>query len=167
MHALPEFTAIEAGLLPLAHYGKLLSSLYRFHAAVGAAAEAGGLDNLSSAARRLPLLASDLATVGLSSPAAAVTPRSRPCASLLGMLYVAEGSMLGGRVIAQQLDYLFGTTAEGRRFFLGTREDGRSWRRLVVMLDTMDPKGDSLAALIDGAEAAFALFERCVSEDRQ
>ena len=167
MHGLPPFRAIEAGELPLERYRVLLSSLYRFHEALGAAAEASGLSTLSSAGRRLKLLAADLEALGASPPPPAPAAATGSAMAALGALYVGEGSMLGGRVIAGQLDYLFGTAPEGRRFFLGSDEDKFAWRRVVAALDATGNDAESLEEQIDGAEAAFALFERCMGPGLQ
>lgn len=167
MHGLPAFRAIEAGELPLERYRGLLSSLYRFHEALGAAAEAGGLSALSSAGRRLELLATDLEGLGASPPSPGPAAAAGSPMSALGALYVGEGSMLGGRVIARQLDYLFGSSRDGRRFFLGSDEDKFAWRRVVAALEATGGDAESLEEQIAGAEAAFALFERCMGQEPQ
>lgn len=167
MHGLPPFKAIEAGLLPLERYRSLLCALHRFHQALGTAAEATGLSALSSAGRRLTLLAADLATLGASPPGPDAELDAPSRASALGALYVGEGSMLGGRVIARQLDYLFGPAPDGRRFFLGSDEDKFAWRRVVAALDASGADAESLDAQIEGAEGAFALFERCIAQAPQ
>ena len=166
MHALPEFTAIEAGTLSLDDYGRLVATLYRFQDAMGAAAQAGGLGALSGAPRRLPLLAADLAVLGRAAPCPGHGWQSPSRAFLLGGLYVAEGSMLGGKVIARQLDYLFGARLDGRRFFAGTNEDKPAWRRLVALLERECTGAGLLGETVEGAEAAFAFFQRSVEQAR-
>lgn len=164
MHALPEFGAIEAGTLSLSGYRSLLSSLYRFHHTLAAAAEAGAA-GLSSSARRLALLRSDMAALGAAAPPPGLALKRGSATFLLGALYVGEGSMLGGRIVARQLDYLFGTSSEGRRFFLGSTQDKEAWRRLLAALEQSGDEAAALDQLVEGAEAAFALFERCLRGD--
>lgn len=163
MHHLDVFEAIADGSLTPARYGRLLQSLMVFHALVGAGAALAGCRSLSSAARRLVLLDSDLRSLGHAppTPATAWRPRSRPAA--LGALYAAEGSMLGGRVIAGQLDFLFGAGLRGRRFFIGSKADGGRWRNLLAVLETECSADKPLAEAIDGASFAFGLFEQCVT----
>lgn len=162
MHALAQFRGIEGGRLALRDYARLLQALFVYHASVAAAACAQGLAHLSSSARRLELLRLDLAHVGTEDPAHRAEPESRSPAALHGFLYVAEGSMLGGRVIARQLDYLLGSGADGRRFFAGSDEDRQSWPRLLAALRQACRGPADLDDMIRGAEESFGLFERCV-----
>lgn len=119
--------------------------------------------DLSTSPRRQRLLADDLASLGAPAPADEPFAWALPSpAGLYGALYVAEGSALGGRVIARQLDYLFGTSPQGRTFFLGASDTGPRWRRFVDTL-TQEYDEPALPELVAGAEAAFALFERCVT----
>jgi heme oxygenase len=162
LHGLPQFQAISDGRLNRRQYAELLGSLHAFHTAIAAAADAGGLLHLSSSPLRQRLLADDLASLGASMPVGerpAWTAPSRE--ALYGALYVAEGSALGGRVIARQLDYLFGDSPEGRTFFRGADDTGPRWRRFIAALAEFDE--DALSQMVVGAEAGFALFERCLT----
>jgi heme oxygenase len=166
MHELAPFVRIATARLDCQGYAGVLSALWRYHTAIGLAAAGHGLGPLSSSARRTILLEADLAYLG--SP-----ERPRPPAwvlssqeQALGALYVAEGSMLGGRVLARQLDYLFGREPDGRRFFIGRADDRASWQRLNDAL-AGDLRDDAaIAAAIQGAQASFALFEQCLMDDR-
>lgn len=70
--------------------------------------------------------------------------------------------MFGGRVIAGQLDFLLGSSLDGRRFFVGSEGDGQRWRELLAVLETQCAADAALDQAIDGARFAFGLFERCV-----
>ncbi|HZF94376.1 MAG TPA: biliverdin-producing heme oxygenase [Allosphingosinicella sp.] len=159
MHGLPAFRAIEEGRLGFPDYARLLAALARFHGAVGAALEAGPCARFSSAGRRLAALRRDLAHIGAPPPGAPAEWTLPSGGGALGALYVAEGSMVGGRVIARRLDYLFGTAAEGRTFFAGTAEDRPAWRRVLALLGEQRVDEAGRAEMARGAEACFALFE--------
>ena len=164
MHALRPFRLIEAEALTLSGYGRLLGAIERFHRAVHDCARIAGIAAHSSAPRRLALLGLDLEHLEAPTQPMLSPQKTRSIHAAFGWLYVAEGSMLGGRIIASQLDYLLGSGPEGRRFFLGTQEDARSWRRLTRLLDDLDPGEDEMTQMVSGAEAAFAAFEARVME---
>jgi heme oxygenase len=159
MHGLPAFCAIDEGRLGLRDYGRLLGALARFHGAVGAALKAGPCARFSSAGRRLAALRRDLAHIGAPSPQKPAEWTLRSGEAALGALYVAEGSMVGGRVIARRLDYLFGSAAEGRTFFAGGAEDRPAWPRVLALLAEQSGDEAGIAEMTRGAEACFALFE--------
>lgn len=162
LHGLAQFRAIADGRLDRAGYADLLGSLHTYHAVVADAAEAGGLLHLSTSPDRRGLLEADLASLGAAPPCPRVDWNAPSREALYGALYVAEGSALGGRVIARQLDYLFGDSVEGRTFFRGTGDTGPRWRALLGVLARDCDEAD-LPQMIAGAEAGFALFERCVT----
>lgn len=152
LHQAPPFRAIGSGTLRADAYGRLLGQIHAFHTLV------------DRRCPRLALLRSDLADVG--APAAEPprwAPPSAPTA-MLGCRWVALGSAIGGKLLYRQLDYLFGASSAGRRYFLGSGEEARQWRALCLRLEE---EGDSAAArdqLIAGARSAFALFETCIAE---
>jgi heme oxygenase len=163
LHGLPQFQAIADGGLARVDYADLLRSLHAYHTVIAGAAAEGGLLHLSTSPRRRELLAADLASLGahVSDRWPTWTASSRE--ALYGALYVAEGSALGGRVIARQLDYLFGDVAAGRTFFRGAGDTGPRWRAFVAALDEAGEEA-AMPQLVAGAEASFALFERCLAQ---
>jgi heme oxygenase len=162
LHGLAQFRAIAEGRLDREHYAELLRSLHAYHTAIADAAEAGGLLHLSTSPRRRSLLEADLASLGAFPSAKRPTWTARSREALYGALYVAEGSALGGRVIARELDYLFGDAAEGRTFFRGASDTGPRWRAFLSAL-AQDCDEAAMPGLIAGAQASFALFERSVT----
>lgn len=162
MHRLAPFRAILEGTLEADRYPTLLQSLLLFHSTVRAAAADCGWSKYSSAPLRMRLLRRDLRFLGEPAPRPSIAwqPGSRDAA--LGALYAAEGSMLGGRVVAAQLDYLFGSALDGRRFFVGSPDDGARWRNLLAVLEERCAAKSALDQAIGGALLAFGLFERCV-----
>lgn len=111
---------------------------------------------------RTPLLADDLATLGLPLPPPlpfAVTG----AAFAWGVLYVVEGSRLGGAMLARQVD-----PGLPRRYLDATFAAGE-WRSLRIALDTQAQRHgfDWIEDAVRGAEACFALYRRAAafSED--
>ena len=70
--------------------------------------------------------------------------------------------MVGGRVIAGQLDYIFGSAPDGRRFFIGSPGDRARWRTLLAALEEHCATAGAVDRAIGGALFAFDLFEQCV-----
>lgn len=162
MHGLEPFTKIASGTLPVDEYRRLLQSLYLFHSAVGEAADKGGWSRVSSAQRRLELLRSDLSALGGAVPVPVSGWDAGAGKAVLGSLYVAEGSMLGGRVVARQLDFLCGSQEDGRRFFVGDACDRANWSHLTKVLEDQCSQSPALSEAIDGACRTFDWFEQCI-----
>ncbi len=162
MHELEPFRAISDARLPLEEYLRLLQSLLAYHSAIATVAAQFGWSHLSSGARRLPLLRADLRTLAGSNLRQAVEWKPGTPEEVLGALYAAEGSMLGGRVIAGRLDYLFGSSSKGRSYFIGSPDDGASWRNLLAVLELSCASAAGLERATSGALLSFELFEQCV-----
>ena len=142
----------------------LLTRFHGFHAAVEAAAVPLAEDwpELELPRRRKTrALERDLQRAGVAADAIQRLP-SMPTAApsgraaLLGMLYVAEGSTLGGRVIHKECRRR-GLDPAGLSFFdVYGADTGLLWRRFCVVLQA---HGGSAAARTQAAEAAVATFE--------
>lgn len=102
---------------------------------------------------RTPLLAADLATLRQAMPASPGFAGARDGASAWGILYVIEGSRLGGGILAGRV---------GRDLpaaYLGARHRSGEWRGIGDALNTEAARNDE--AWIDRAVAAAdACFER-------
>jgi heme oxygenase len=74
---------------------------------------------------------------------------------------VVEGSALGGRSLAKQLDGLLGEgVIAGRRFFSGHGlATGAVWRDYLADLAAVPDVASEHTAVIDGATETFAIFE--------
>jgi heme oxygenase len=176
LEALPFFTALEAGELPLSAYAGFLRALHTVHAALET--EAGTTREPAVAAvwrdtlRRLPLLERDLAALAPRSlpptPMAEISAHlvaqrirrragEEPC-SLLGYLYVLEGSTLGGGVVRTHAARAYGLTDDtGTAYLRGHgRETKAYWTGFSRRMD--DALGDSavVASVVDAAREAFA-----------
>ena len=160
LHAHPGLAAVQAGTIDLSAYTALLSRLYGFHRAFELTA---GL-----APQRTTWLENDLTALGVSADQRAALPYCSAFAEtalheyILGALYVVEGSALGGRGLARQLDDLLGVGIfAGRHFFSGNgAETGRVWRNYLAQLETVPDVEMKWAAVVDGATETFAIFEQ-------
>jgi heme oxygenase len=155
LHDAPPFMAIARQQLNMSGYTDLLARVAAFHFTVGQDLE---LDNV-----RPRLLARDLELLGSPLPARRHWRSPKTASARLGLAYVVEGSSLGGKVIYRQLDYLFGDSAAGRRFFLGSPSDGPRWRALCRHLELEGRAPRVLDEMICAATSAFALFEQLVA----
>ncbi len=154
---------LMAGTLSQAEYEQLLVIHYRFHQALETAVTTHsdffwGYDRETR--RKTPWLLADLALIGVPVPA----PASGLFAGwtgyqLLGAMYVAEGSTLGGRLIAKALSRTPGLAqiAAASQFFGGYGEQtGPLWKLFGIYL-TGKAKGHE-NEIIDAAARAFGIF---------
>ncbi|MDR6674754.1 biliverdin-producing heme oxygenase [Xanthomonas sp. 1678] len=107
---------------------------------------------------RSPLLAQDLAALQASPPPPSPAPLAPEAGSRWGMLYVVEGSRLGGRVIARRLRQTLGEIAPALAYFELGHGDPASWRRFQQRLEQALPTTALQQAAVDGARAMFAHF---------
>ena len=138
---------------------RLVAQFHRLHADIEAAAspwlaELAGLE--FAARRRTPLLAEDMADLGLPIPASergSIEARSPPEA--LGLMYVVEGSTLGGRVIRREVASR-GVDMVGLGFLdpYGDRV-GERWRSFLAVLEGAVQTPVDTDAVVAGACAGF------------
>ena len=158
LHRAPPFAAIADQQLDLAGYTELMTLIAAFHFTVGEEFERGD--------ERRQMLSQDLELLGLPAPKRLRWNSPKIRSAQLGVAYVVEGSSLGGKVIYRQLDYLFGDSAAGRHFFRGSASDGQRWQALCRALESEGHNPGAIEELIDGAAAAFAFFEKLISQWR-
>jgi len=161
---LPLMQALMHGRLDTEGYAALL----RRHLAVFAAWEhrhAAWLSALAPVWRYRPrtsALQADLAA--LQVPLAACNPalsndlRASDEAACWGMLYVAEGSLLGGRVIARRLRTHQPDLAIALRYFELGGDEPAAWPRFQRLLQNALPDPGALARATAGAGALFDFF---------
>ena len=107
LHSHDGLAAVAAGTIDRASYTALLGRLYGFHHSFE--------QTTQTVPERTRWLESDLAALGVDGgmlaglPRCTVFPASASPDYLLGAGYVVEGSALGGRGLARQLDGLLGT----------------------------------------------------------
>ncbi len=160
LHGHPGLAAVQSGTINPSAYTELLSRLYGFHCSFERVA---GL-----APQRTNWLENDLAALGVDAdkraalPLCAEFPETVRHEYILGARYVVEGSALGGRGLARQLDDLLGVgVAAGRHFFCGHgAETGRVWRDYLARLEAVPHVEMKWIAVVKGATETFAIFER-------
>ena len=152
LHVAAPFQAIAAGALPAERYGRLLGRIHAFHSLV------------DPHTTRLEALEADLEELHALAAVPPLWERPEGAAARLGCDWVALGSAIGGKLIYRQLDYLFGSTSAGRRYFLGSPGEAKAWRALCRRLEEEGSASAPRAEMVAGARSAFALFERCIGE---
>lgn len=172
LHHLPAFASLAAGMLDRRGYARLLARLHGFHrpieAAIARGLEADPLGGGLAGWRRVHLLRSDLIHLGLDDaaidrlPSAAIPSDRVSRAMAMGFLYVVEGSALGGRQLARNLDYLLPTEAkDGRSFLLaGTDRNHVRWRDVCAAIETCGTDKHARVQIVAAAVDAFSSFER-------
>lgn len=111
---------------------------------------------------KAPLIYQDLAY--LSRPASPIqlmlSPDINSIGALIGVLYVVEGSTLGGQHIARALEKHHGLTeANGARFFYGYGEATPSkWVEFISYIESIADQPEECAKAIDNALKTFELF---------
>jgi heme oxygenase len=85
--------------------------------------------------------------------------------ALLGLLYVLEGSTLGGQFIAQHLQLTYGyTRSTGSDFYNGYGEQTKThWQSFITYLNTFSGQPDLAAQAIDSAALSFACFNQALN----
>lgn len=111
------------------------------------------------------LLENDLKTLGFSKTqlhkpfenTASMTP-----AFAMGVLYVVEGSSLGGRVILKNIHTALGHTEEkGATYFAGYgNQTGSKWKSFFNALTAYEAQTNNQEEIIAGAEYAFTTIGR-------
>lgn len=172
LHQHPLLQPLLSGRLSLRQYVGILEAYYGIYQPLEEhVREAVGLldDNLHSGRLgHVERLAHDLTYFGYTPLAlahlhrCAHLPQLSSVPALLGCLYVIEGSMLGGRVIARQVKQTLGLTDQGGcRFFssYGTKTDAY-WTLLCAELQAHCLGGKARDTAVCTANALFAAFER-------
>ncbi|PPU95534.1 biliverdin-producing heme oxygenase [Xanthomonas populi] len=168
VEAIPLMQALGQGRVDHNAYALIL----RRHHALLAGFEAQLRDWLSTVAgtgwqyrRRVPALREDLRTLGQQPDAPVALPVVDHESARWGMLYVVEGSQLGGRMIARSLRKQQPGLATALRYFELADDDPAGWRRFQAVLNHHLDTPCARAAAIDGAQAMFAHFHTCLAAE--
>lgn len=148
--------ALAGPLADLPSCRRYLATTYAFRAGLEplvAEAEAAGLAPGWRMERLLPELGADLAD--LAEPVPAPVPGASPpdAAGIAGLLYVAEGSGLGARLIARRAAALGCHAGFGARHLARQCGEAGRWRRFLDWLEAATPDRGAAAA----ARATFAM----------
>ena len=176
LHRQPSFALLAKGTIDRGSYRSLLCRLYGFHAplelALVQASNSLGLDVEMARRRRVHLLRDDLTALRMSEAEITALPGITGLAplntrdKLMGALYVREGSTLGGRVLARQLDRLLGSNSlHGRLFLAGDPGEPQLWQRCCSLLEEVAATGN-LDETIQAAIATFSALETWLEEDQ-
>ena len=155
LHEMRPFREIAEQRLSRRCYTDLFGRIAALHLGLG--------ETLGIGQERRELLFQDLDALGAAPPSGIAWTTPETSAARIGCRYVVEGSALGGKVIYRQLDYLFGSSDEGRSFFRGSAADVDRWRTLCRLIEDKGCEESSLASMICGAQSAFSLFERVLA----
>lgn len=149
------------GLLDAASHARYLRGMQRTVDAFERGAAYGAPDPASApwlTPARAPLLAADLAELGLDALAPAPAFGFDDDAALLGALYVLEGSTQGARMMMHQLRQRPGPL-RGVHFLESHVRDPRRWRALLARLAEAPADGAAAASAESAALRTFALAE--------
>jgi heme oxygenase len=119
-----------------------------------------------AARQRKHLLELDLAWFGAKKNHLRPTlPKMNDLPSLLGTMYVMEGSTLGGQLIARHVETtLHLSQGQGDAFFRGHGDrTGTMWKEFCELLKTRIPE-DQTDAVVQAAKAMFATFGESIRE---
>lgn len=161
VEALPHMNALAQGQLAPAQYAQVLQR----HLAIVEPWERAHAPWLASLAahgwtyrRRGPALRHDLQQLGIDAPLAAEPMSVSARAQAWGQLYVIEGSLLGGRVIARAFRAAQPALAEALAYFDLGSDDPGAWRRFQACLEAALPAADQRRAAVAGAQQMFDRF---------
>lgn len=160
---------LMAGTLTRKELAHLLTIHYRFHQALEAAvaAQAGFFAGYDDDLRqKTPWLLADMQQWAITPPGPDTSLfNGWNGYELLGALYVGEGSMLGGQVIAKALRRTpgLGDAAASLRFFGGYGDQtGPHWKAFGnYLVSRADGQEETI---IDAAQRAFDLFGKLATE---
>ncbi len=105
------------------------------------------------------------ATSNITPVSSDLTDKS--AAFALGIMYVVEGSSLGGRVILKNIQSALGYDENnGARYFAGYGQTtGSSWKNFLAMMTEYQEKTGSEAQIIAGANYAFNAIAKHLKEN--
>ncbi|MFJ3073449.1 MULTISPECIES: biliverdin-producing heme oxygenase [Pseudomonas] len=151
-----------------AAYSRLMQAYYGFHAPLEA--RLGAYQEPLRA--KTPALALDLQALALSAsdidtlPLCQALPVVRDEASALGVMYVLEGSTLGGQVLKRAMAERLGLGPSSGAGFLDVYGalTGRYWRDFLERLDRAPSAPAAQAATVQAAIDTFACFEHWLGQ---
>lgn len=161
--ALEDQAGIEARLADPAARPQMVAAFHRFHVALETEAHplVAALGGPFTPQPRAEILTADLAELGmtLDRPATRLEPPSSTGVAL-GWVYVAEGSMLGGRVIRRRL-IAAGSDLRGLSFLDPYGDQtGERWRAFLTLLEQACADGTAtIEQVVQGGGEAFAFAD--------
>lgn len=162
---------IMNGSLNLKQYTTIIVANYIFNKAVEekaypAIAEKGLAAPFELDARRkTELLEADLNVLGIdATEVETLTPKISSTEQAMGYLYVAEGSTLGGAVIARALATNPNLTDVTTYNFYGCygANVGPMWKNFIIAMESTAPRLNNNDAIVAGGQDAFNFFGKCL-----
>jgi heme oxygenase len=157
----------DAAFASIELYRGLLERLYGFHAPLGPLLEAAGataFPELLPVTPRAERLAADVARLGghpSELPCTSSLPDVRSTGAAIGVLYVIEGSSLGGAVLGRRASAELGLGPEtGAGFFAAESEAAVSerWQGVIKAIERQ-ADADGISDVIAGAEDTYGQLE--------
>lgn len=174
---LPFSQAILNNNLPIALYVGLLEALLPVHRVIENYVVASDVHPKVAAIwqadmAKLPLLQADLKHLPTDIPSAKVqqatakfiqaieqAEKNQPL-SLLGTLYVLEGSMLGAQTLLPHLQKTLNLTEEGLQYYHGYRDQTQNhWQAYKTRMNNTITQPEQQQIVLDGAQQTFANFK--------
>lgn len=164
--------AMMAGTMSIEQYKEFLQKFYGFHLPLEQALSAFEWSRLGIAfdeRRKITLLEQDLRALGMTDVEIALLPSAEdlpPMNSLeaaVGVMYVMEGSTLGGQIQARQVQKMFGFTAEnGAAYFSSYGANvGVMWKGYCeAIVSAANDNEANESVIISSAKETFAALER-------
>lgn len=152
-------------------YGRFVTVQYLFHRDIEALYDDAALQSLLpglTERRRLPLIAADLADLGLPLPHDDTPPAFSQTDAIdipeaLGWLYVAEGSNMGAALLRKEAARIGLSDDHGARHLAPASEGPAAhWRAFTAALDAAELSAEEEACAVAGANAAFARVQALV-----
>lgn len=174
----PAFAALMKGTLGVGGYRNLMSLFHGFYhrhdALLAEACQRFGLDRSGfTYASRAGILSRDLAALGIDTSSDDSNRPSEPQGlppitsggDLGGMLYVLEGSMLGGGMLCRAVEGVLGQDgAAGDGYWQWCREaGGRRWAMTCDLIEDLATTEGARADMISSAKGGFDAFARWIA----
>lgn len=146
-------------------YGRFVTVQYLFHRDIDALYDHAILKVILpglAERRRLPLIAADLADLGLSLPGDGTPPafpqgHAVDIPLALGWLYVTEGSNMGAALLRKEAAKIGLSDRHGARHLAPAAEGPAAhWRAFTAALDAVELTAEDEARAVAGANAAFS-----------
>lgn len=108
---------------------------------------------------RTKALHADMASLGIAPPPVMDVRLPRDEAYLYGVLYVLEGSRVGGKLLARRIDESADSRIRAATQYLRQGEGVDMWRTFLARLEASEAVKAAPDRAIRGARAAFAAFD--------
>lgn len=114
--------------------------------------------------RRTSAIEKDLATLGLEARRMTLPQLPSDEASLLGALYVLEGSRLGARLLMRRVSASSETRLQSATIYLSHGHECRLWQSFLDVLEARITTKRELNQAAESARGTFALFAKALQD---